>query len=323
MSADILDRIPVGAYTLARGEWGVDEPTIISRVSARRPYRGGRAWRRLRVQADRTWQLAERSGRRIYGRPPDPPGLLRLVDFSLAGPDGNLELFLQPTWFWSLLGSNVAASISIRQGDWGLAVSEAFDPKLLAGSFLANPLSVNLVIVAGQANPKLLVQRRARVVARGGEKYQVSAAGFVDYADHGSTTLGTPWRAAVREADEETGIRLDPEGVRFIGLCRSRGTFVPGLCGIAQVDEAVLEQSLSASHDSFEVEGYEWWPFRPDDVFGRVLMDGGWNCFVALGAAAMVFALVLRYGEEAVVNSWKKLERAKGQGTSSAPGANA
>lgn len=271
------------------------------------PYRGGRTWRRLAVQANALSDQAERAGRPIYGRPPEPPGLLRLMEWwqTDGSRDTDLQLRLQPTWFWAMLGSNRAAEMSIPKGDWGLADVERVDACAIGASLLANPLSVNLAIVfAINSPPLLLVQHRGRAIRRAGELYQVSAAGYVDRTDYGGMPL--PWQTAVRETWEETGIALQDDQIVFLSLCRGRdrGGFTPGLCGLAELAENSVSE-LQARHDLHEVDGYEYWPFEPGPIMRRVRAAGGWSCFVPLGAATVVCALAARYGDEAVVRAWE------------------
>ncbi|MGE0539580.1 MAG: NUDIX domain-containing protein [Dehalococcoidia bacterium] len=308
---DVLEALGVGALTLARGDWRLrdDRPAdVVERVQRGRPFRGGPAWRTVRTHADRVWQAAIEAGRPIYGRPPEPPGLLRLVAWQQTGH--RLALQVQPTWFWSLLGSNVAIE---RAGGPAatLAALEQSDPRAIAGSLLCNALTVNLaVIFTGDDPPLLLIQLRGAVARRGAERYQVSAAGFVDRADHQRDgRLPSPWRAAVREAHEETGIEVEAAQIRFLSLCRSTGTYLPGFCGLVELPEEAAGRAFHAGHDGFEVGGYELWPFQPEPIFRRVIAEGGWQSFVPLGGAAVVAALCDRYGDQAVLRAWNATAR--------------
>src|SRR5947209_8045897 len=101
---DLLARTDIAAMTIARGDWRLRHDAADIRVLRHRgrPFRGGHAWRQLRAQADRFWAQAEREGEQIFGRPPGPPGLLRLQHWAVE--QHALMLTLGRTWYWAHVG---------------------------------------------------------------------------------------------------------------------------------------------------------------------------------------------------------------------------
>ena len=291
---DELETRGVEARVLARGPWQIEAGRGISVTIRPRPFDGGRRRNTVHDRAEVVWRRHLAQGRPTYGRPPEPPGLLRLSSSSDLGSRG-LHLVVQPTWYFTLLGTNVAAEST----EWTLPPSttaESLDLSDLASSELANPLTVNLAIVAGSGrNRAVLIQRRGVAVANAAELYQVSAAGYVDNAD-ALLPAGAVWGAAIREAGEETGIQLEPTQIVWLTLCRMTRRFFPGLCGVAHVEE-FPELRTSPDHDASELDGLEWWPWDPQAIASRVHDAGGWRRFVPLGAAALLAALASDFGE--------------------------
>ena len=101
----------------------------------------------IAAAADETWQKLIRAGAHIFNRPGDEPGLLRCRNFRYENRELIIEV--QPTWFWTHLGTNG----QVRAGKWesqeGMVTAERGDLADLAGSKLANVLSVNLTILTG------------------------------------------------------------------------------------------------------------------------------------------------------------------------------
>lgn len=289
-----LESLGIETRVIARGPWRIEAGRGLSVSLRQRPFGGGRGWRSVQHRAEVVWRRHVAEGRPTYGRPPEPAGLLRLLSFSDSG-SGGLRLVVQPTWYFTSLGSNSAAESS----EWARPPStaaEAADLSDLASSELANPLTVNLAIVAGSGLDRVvLIQRRGIAVANAAELYQVSAAGYVDIAD-AQLPAGPVWGAAIREADEETGIRLEPSEIVWLTLCRMTHRFVPGLCGVAHLGQ-VPELRTSPSHDPSELDGLEWWPWDPRTISSLVEDAGGWRRFVPLGAAALVAALAHDFGD--------------------------
>jgi 8-oxo-dGTP pyrophosphatase MutT (NUDIX family) len=222
---------------------------------------------------------------------------------------GGLTVEFAPTWYYTFLGTNVSAAYGAAASRPWLVTAEARDITDLRGSVLANPLTVNVAIVVDRnASDYVLIQHRGRGVALGGERFQVSAAGFVDLADvRGRGAVG-PWIAAAREAVEETGIALPPSSVRFDALCRTRLAFAMGLCGVAHVEDPA-QAVQSAEEDAFEVSGYEWWRWEPDAVFEKILEAGGWASFNIVGACALVHGLAAEFGADRVRSTWSEAVR--------------
>jgi len=173
---------------------------------------------------------------------------------------------------------------------------------------MANPLTVNVCFVSGDDPPRVLVQQRGRSVTLAGQSLQISAAGFVDVDDVGQAMMGTPWTAALREMQEETGLvaacHLSYASVRFVSFCRTAGTYLPGLCGVAESIVGASELKPRPTHDTYEIDGFEWWQFTPQDVLHRVNERGGWSAWVPLGAAALASALLSKYGATEVLRAW-------------------
>jgi 8-oxo-dGTP pyrophosphatase MutT (NUDIX family) len=204
------------------------------------------------------------------------------------------------------LGSSYDAS-QARAGPWKrLTQADHAAPTRLARSLLANVLSVNVVMIAPGAPPEVLIQERGRSVARAAERWTASAAGFVDSGDldnaarRPAARLDGAWRAAMREAREETGVELPPSVVRFLALTRDKEVLAPGLAGDAWLDTRPDVESFRPQHDAAEVGGFDWWPFTPDECMMRIAAAGGWESMVTHGAVALAYALAARYGPEAV-----------------------
>lgn len=284
---ELFSKLNVPVAVEFEGDWALG--AVRARLSSGRPFRGGRHWREFAARADRTWAVLSARGTPIYGRPPEPAGLLRLVGAS--GNERSLELVVQPTWYWSFAGSNVADLLERTT--------------VTPGGVRADPLTVNIAIIVGPSDARrLLVQQRAAGVRVGREQHQISAAGFVDREDHSRRSLGgLAWSAACREAREETSIQLEPNSLRHLALCRAEQASVPGLCGVARVAN-VPGPAKTSGGDAFEVEGFEWWPWEPSAVLDRVRQDGGWSSWVPLGAAALVAALHADFGDAAVLQAW-------------------
>ena len=280
--------IPVGI--LATGHWRSSERGVSCRFRDR-PFHGGH-YRPLAGRADPLWNEEVAKGGAPYGKPPAAPGLLRTRNWALS-PAGRLILDVQPTWYYTYLGTNKA----VERGTWtGPAqTSDARALSQLSSSRLANPLTVNIAVVTGSgADRVVIVQRRGRAVASAGELYQVSAAGFVDREDE-TWPQGPAWRAAAREASEETDLQLGPEQIDFLTFCRSTRRLHLGLCGVARIPSVPDLPSGPPQHDAFEIDGLELWPWEPAAIEARLGPVGGWKAFVPLGAAAMVAALAFDF----------------------------
>ncbi len=309
----VFSGLELPAFVLAEGDWRYQSgaPGIRTSIEHNRaPFRGSRGRVSHVAQlADTLWELSVRSGRPTFGRPPEPPNLLRLTDWK--DPQSRLTLSVQPTWYWTLLGTNLSVGRAVGQFNWNSAAAEEEDPTVLRKSLLANPLTVNICILSSNTTPKVLVQRRGRAVILGRQSLQISAAGFVD-AEDAISEAGAAWTAALREIQEETGMvtrcELRPEDLRWIALCRTTGNYLPGLCGVVELTSVADALSPHPTKEAEEVDGYEWWDFTPESVLGTVKERGGWNSWVPLGAATLVSSLVMRYGSAAVLAAWLREE---------------
>jgi 8-oxo-dGTP pyrophosphatase MutT (NUDIX family) len=295
---DLLQSVGIGAVTLWRGTPTASnsEVRIVSTSDA--PYRGGRHRDEIEARAEQMWAGAIAAGRHFYNRPPmDAPGLLRLNDWT---DDGRaLLLNCSPTWFYHVLATNGYSMQPRKMGeDPPIDSADRHHPDRLEDSVLANPLSVNVVIVG--PGPLMLVQLRGANSAWRGERWQCSAAGFVDA--HERTESGA-LDAAIRETSEETGIVLRREQFRFLSLVRSYTGWGPGLTAYVALNEVPNLSGYQPTVDASEIAGYEWWEFDPLGVFKRVAAAGGWRCVVPLGAAAIVTALADSFGEEEVIRA--------------------
>lgn len=309
----VFSDLELPALVLAEGDWHYHDkaPGIRSSVNqSRTPFRGSRGRVGHVAQlADTLWEMSVRSGRPTFGRPPEDPNLLRLTDWKVTG--SRLVLSMQPTWYWSMLGTNMSIGRAVGLFNWNPGASEGRDPTVLRTSLLANPLTVNVCILSGDAIPQVLLQRRGRAVSLGKQTLQISAAGFVD-VDDARGEAGAAWTAALREIQEETGIvvhcGLRPQDLRWVALCRTTGTYLPGLCGIIELSNVAGTLDPHPTKEAEEIDGYEWWDFTPEYILGTVKERGGWSAWVPLGAAALVSALVMRYGSAAVIAAWLRDE---------------
>jgi len=253
--------------------------------------------------ANKAWEEHLSRGRTVFNRPGvDAPGLVRCL--ALHERDNTLILGVQPTWFWTMLGTN----LQVRSGHWKdheyMVEAEVHDPADVSSSRLANCLSVNLVIVSGDRPPNVLIQRRAKSAAVGTCPYQCSAAGFVDLQDLASPDAAS--RAAAREAKEEIGVDIETSSISWIGVGRDTWAYGVGLAGIHFAASEASEIRLTLNE---EVESFEWWGFEPEEVLSRWKNLDYWYAFLPLGGFALVRALAHAYGTDAVRRAYERIGR--------------
>lgn len=294
----------VPARLLARGPWTLASHGIETTLRDDE-FEGGPQATLLRQQAELAWpEIAARAraqGRPFFGHRTEPPGLLRVNDCDLD-TEGRLHLDLSPTWFWAVIGSNYYPHDRRAPA---LYESERTSIDDLGGSLLANPLTVNVVVVA---QGEMLVQRVGGALRDAGSTeniWQCSAAGYVDRAD-ANGPWPAPWVASLREAREETSLELEASKLIHVALARHAQQFHLGILSVYDLPSRPPSDMIRPALDEGEVAAYEWWPFDPEAVASRIAAAGGWRSFRGIGGAAVAAALADRFGDEAVVNAFAK-----------------
>jgi len=254
--------------------------------------------------ADKRWQDALERGKTVFNHPNhDEPNLLRLRAFEEKG--SRLILDVEPTWFWTLLGTNM----QLRAGRWPgvdlMTAAEREDISNLAESRLANCLAVNLVILSADDPPMVLIQQRGEGSAVAFTPYQISAAGFVDRTDLAADPADVVTNAAIREAYEETGLTITAESISWLALGRDTWSYGIGIACYCTIDANARGLSPKPTKDQFEVKGFEWWEFTPTSIMERWSSLGYWYSMVPQGAFALLTTLAHRYGEHDVLAAWR------------------
>lgn len=333
--------LPLVTLYQAESAKGFDVATVYTTTRA---YRGGARRSEVAVLAAEGWRDARRSAQELaawrfgndptaplvevnevlHGRPPrtsserlaaaqgDPMfrTIARVRDVSLSNRN-RLDFTVQPTYYYYLLGTNQAAlkrlgsrdADAVAELDW-LTAAERSDMYDLRGSVLANPLTVNAVVTAGSStSPEVLIQVR-KPGPRPSWTLQTSAAGFVDFDDIRGLSVSGAVAAVVREAREETGIKISPASIRFTAFARVQLVGFTGLSAHVALPSKPTRVAPMAD-SSFEVDGFEWWPWSPEATLAHVKeQTGGWGAFNPVGGAAIVHALVAEFGEERVRRAW-------------------
>jgi 8-oxo-dGTP pyrophosphatase MutT (NUDIX family) len=135
-------------------------------------------------------------------------------------------------------------------------------PAFADGSLHANSLAVNLNIIT--SDRQLLYVTRSGSVARKPGFFGASVSASMDLSpvrgegegmsDLDSNGIPDPFRTAAREAWEELNIRIGPEEVTFLALCRVRSSLQPFLIGESVVNKTWSEllRDSALARDRFE-----------------------------------------------------------------------
>lgn len=300
MSMNLFERMNFPAVRIAPvSATGPFEIDVI--VVDEAPYLGDASSQQLVAEAaERTWSDAVARGQQVFNRPGDEPGLVRCLGIREA--QGGLVLEVQPTWYWTWLGTNVQLRAGAWPGHGSMTEAEQENLANLRGSRLANCLSVDLVVLSGDDPPRALIQRRAKGAIAASIPYQCSAGGFVDLADVRNAVQPIT-AAAVREAREEAGLSLDPASISWIAIGRDTWACGVAAAGFCNVNERSDQTDLIPEQQ--EVADFEWWEFTPESLMRQWKRLGHWYAMVPLGGFAILATLASLYGYEEVVRAWE------------------
>ena len=239
-----------------------------------------------------------------------PGALVRLLD---CVPDRDektgkryMNLAVQPTDYFSFIKSNHAFGDLPPDDRKQLREGELRNRLNLRDSALANPLTVDMAVVAEHEGKRwlLIQERNVEKVFHAKYRYQCSAAGMLN-ADRDKIYRGfDPYKAARNEISEELGFDVREDMVKFLALVRETDYFEVGLVGVVHVHEDP-DHLLKPPSDGFEVVNVLKCEFTPEAYAQFIMERGGLESFVRLGLAASVFALIRYFGVERVESSMR------------------
>ncbi len=239
----------------------------------------------------------------------------RLESFSLLRTPGdehpNWLLTFSPLSYFDFVCTNLALTGSVRLAalprEALAALSEhrrrvdgiplSFHDSL-AETRLGNGLTVHVNII--DADNNLLVGRRPANLSVFPSKLVASATGAVAWTDRMAAELPPdPFLAAVREAYEETGIRLARRDIRFFALGMQADQRHPLLLGEARVDGR-LGELLRLGKDAWENERFYYLDLDNLAVCAAVLVYGDW---LPASAVGVCLTLLRQYGYKRVAEA--------------------
>lgn len=239
----------------------------------------------------------------------------RLESFSLLRTPGdehpNWLLTFSPLSYFDFVCTNLALTGSVRLAALPREALAALNEHRrrvegiplsfqdsLAETWLGNGLTVHVNII--DADNNLLVGRRPANLSVFPGKLVASATGAVAWTDRMAPELPPdPFLAAVREAYEETGIRLVRQDIRFFALGMQADQRHPLLLGEARVDGR-LGELLRLGKDAWENERFYYLDLDNLAVCAAVLVYGDW---LPASAVGVCLTLLRQYGYKRVAEA--------------------
>lgn len=168
-------------------------------------------------------------------------------------------------------------------------------------------LGVNLSLVTKDSY--LIVTERSQHTHTAGNSLHTSVAeNLLRPTDAGPDGSPDPFRCAVRGAQEELGVPLDYQSIKFIAFGVHPVTCQYSLLGWSELpytrEEVAARRRLGVPKDKWENRELVFVPFNPDSVADFVLSR--WKDWFSIGLAAVILTLYQVYSEKEVEDSFSQ-----------------
>jgi hypothetical protein len=235
---------------------------------------------------------------RLRGELPFNGALVRLSNFHPVHDEGRrvryLRLDVEPTDYYTFTATHFGLDLlpdAQKRQVWEHEQQNFGD---LRNSWLANPLTVDIAVVAQHGGREwILIQERNKVFHHKG-RYHGSCAGMMSLSrDRGSLGIDV-FAAARHELGEELGMVVSETDLALLGLVRETEHAEVGLIFEVQVTKNP-DELLNPAPDGFETKRVYSCELDPEHVADFIQAKGGLPAFSGLGLATIIFSLLKRF----------------------------
>lgn len=207
-----------------------------------------------------------------------------------------IRLEVELTDYYTFVSTNYASEFLPAKQAQELWEAERNNFRDLRNSRLANPLTVNVAVVARHLGREwiLIQQRNITKTFHASRSFHASCAGMVSPQRDQRASGIDVFAAAKNELIEELGLSVHDDDLSFLALVREAEFGELGLVAEVCVD-GNPNLLLRPAADSFETTHVLACELTPRTVYEFVQERGGLRAFSGLGLATIIFSLLKRF----------------------------